>query len=591
MTEAGLGGLARATELRRNGNLRGAAEELERELTAGDASLEVRQASAEIHLLMGDLEAAADAYGALVAEREDSPKLWNERGVAVHRLARFDEAVHAYRRTVALDHAYSLGWNNLGVALAQRGEEGAAERALRQATAGTAPPEILWNLGLFLTRLERPDEAVETYREALEIDRSSAESWARLGSALFQAREPAGARDALLQALERDPDLADARYQLGFALSALGDFRGALRETQRALEQAPVIPTPQYQLLIDAQFEDGTLPAPETTEGERVPSGSPVAGFDFEPKSLDNAFAGFRPRDPSPGTAEIQTFVDEGRTALRRGQLRKAAAAASRAVRAAPEALDPRLIEGEVLLRQGLAGEALERFEGVLRGEADTRQVREALTGRARALLDLGRAKDAIAAARAVEDAGGGGSFTARALLAAERWTDAVSAFERAVQNGEVDATTLAGYGSALLGAGRPADARKVFTRSLATSPSVAARVGLGQALEALGDRPGAMRAYREGVTALPSYGPAVLRLAMAEWRSGKAQDAVRSLVQFLDLDPTHVAALVQLGTWLGELGRVEQALRSLHRALSLDAGNAEARRELERLSAAGRGG
>jgi Flp pilus assembly protein TadD len=59
----------------------------------------------------------------------------------------------------------------------------------------------------------------------------------------------------------------------------------------------------------------------------------------------------------------------------------------------------------------------------------------------------------------------------------------------------------------------------------------------------------------------------------------GTAQEAVRSLVDFLALDPTHVEALVRLGIWLGELGRPEQAEGSLRRALRLDPEHAGARR------------
>ncbi|NIP81073.1 MAG: tetratricopeptide repeat protein [Gemmatimonadetes bacterium] len=114
-----LGPFARAMRLRRGGDLDGAAQTLERALGDG-GDFAARQALAEIRLLQGGLDQAAEAYAALLEEEAASPKLWNERGVALHRLGRLDEAVEAYRQAVALDYDYALGWNNLGIARAQR---------------------------------------------------------------------------------------------------------------------------------------------------------------------------------------------------------------------------------------------------------------------------------------------------------------------------------------------------------------------------------------------------------------------------------------------------------------------------------------
>ena len=48
-------------------------------------------------------------------EYPDSPKLWNERGVCLHQAGRRAEALASYEQAVAIDPAYQLAWNNLGV--------------------------------------------------------------------------------------------------------------------------------------------------------------------------------------------------------------------------------------------------------------------------------------------------------------------------------------------------------------------------------------------------------------------------------------------------------------------------------------------
>ncbi len=578
--DASFGHLARATSMRQAGDLEGAARTLEVAVAEED-TFELRQALAEVRLLQGEPAAAAELYAALLAEEEQSPKLWNERGVALHRLGELDDAVDAYRHAVAMDYAYALGWNNLGVARAQLGEDGPSERALRKAAEDSSAPEILWNLGLFLNLHGELEEAVDVYTAAVKEDGGVAESWNRLGSALFQADRPAEARDALERALDLDPELAEARYQLGFVLSALGDFKGALRETKQALAQEAVFPAPRYRLLLDVQFEEGSIPAPEADAPERVATGQAIEAFDFEAAALDEAFGRFGEPEP-PDPAEIQATLEEARTALRRGRLRRAADRVARAVALAPEASAPRLLQARIYLEQGLAGEALERYTEVL--EHDGEHAAEAAEGRVRSLMVLRRSREAVRAAEQAVAVGAPGALLGRALLQAGDAESAVDVFDRAVADGDTGAATLKAHGEALLAAGRPADAEPRFRQALAAAPGVAARVGLARTLLALGDQQGAEEAYAEAVRALPSYGPAALGLAELRWRGGRHDAALRTLVTFLELDPDHVAGLVRLGTWLYELGRAREALRALERARRLDPTNARVDDELMRV-------
>ena len=583
--DGSLGRLARATALRQAGELEQAAEELERARAADDV-FETRQALAEVRLLQGEHELAAAIYAELLEEETESPKLWNERGVALHRAGHTDEAVDAYRHAVAADHAYALGWNNLGVGRAQLEEPGPAERAFRKAVEDSSAPEILWNLGLFLNLTGQLEEAVEVYTAAVREDESVAESWNRLGGVLFQSDRPKEAREALERALEIDPGLAEARYQLGFVLSALGDFKGALRETKQALQEESVFPPPRYRLLIDVQFEESSLPAPDTDVPERVATGQAIEAFDFEAGSLDTAFEQFGRPEP-PDAAEVEAALEEAEKALRRGQLRRAADRAARAVALVPDAPRPRLLQARVYFEQGLAGEALERYEEVLEHGAEEFAA-EAAEGRVRALLVLRRSREAVPVAERAVELGAPPALLGRALLQAGDAESAIDVFETVLDGGGVGPSTLRAYGEALVAAGRPADAEPVFRKVLEARPSAAAHVGLGRTLRALGDRAGAEEAFEAAVRALPSYGPAALGLAELRWRAGRHDDALGTLVAFLQLDPGHVEALVRLGTWLYETGRADQAVRALERARRLDPSNARVDDELMRVRGGG---
>jgi cellulose synthase operon protein C len=580
--DAPLGGYARAAQMRRVGDLEGAARQLERAGTAGADAFEVTLGLAEVKLLQGEFEEAVSLYDRLLEQRDDSPKIWNERGVALHRLGRLDHAIESYRRAVALDHTYVLGWSNLGVARVQHGDTAAGARALRHAAGDAAPPEVLGNLALYLLRNEEATAAVEVSRAAVERDESSARSWCRLGSALFQAGRAEDAREALLQALELDEEDAEARYQLGFVLSAVGDFKGALRETKRALEIDPVFPAPRYRLLLDVEFEEGALAAPEKDVPQRLLPGMAIPDFQFEPEALQRSFDQLTPTETGP-PPELEGLLEAARRALRRGQLGQAVERAARAVAVAPSDPAALTVQGQVYLRRGLAGEALERFDAVLAGDPSHGS---ALMGRATALLELERHDDAARAAEAAGRAGVGGAaeLQARALLAGGAVERAVAVLE-AVLADAPGPGALALYGEALLASGRPADAADAFQRAIEGAPgAVSARVGLAVALQELGREADSEWEYRQAVESLPSYAPAALGLAELMWRQGRTQEALRVLVDFLALDGNHVMALVRLGTWLGEAGRADQGGIALRRALRLDPDHEEARAALARL-------
>lgn len=253
----------------------------------GEDPFLVLQARAEMVLLCGGGEEAAELYGQLIEQEPASPKLYNELGVAQHQQGRLVAAERAYRRALELDPAYALAWNNLGVVRHHRGDDADAEAAFRTGLDRTGPLAGVWrNLGLILERVGREAEAETAYRHAVETDSGVAAAWTGLGTRLLEKGDPEEARSALARAVEADPQLAEARYHFAFALSATGDYAAALRETRIALELNPYIPSPRFQLLIDLQFEEAGIFAPELDAPDRlgIDAGATVApGFDFEP--------------------------------------------------------------------------------------------------------------------------------------------------------------------------------------------------------------------------------------------------------------------------------------------------------------------
>jgi tetratricopeptide (TPR) repeat protein len=117
--------------------------------------------------------------------------------------ARWEEAIAAYRRVVAIDPTYAAAWNNLG---------------------------------LLLHRMGRYDDARRAYASALERDPRCAEAAYNLGSLDEDCGDVEQAVAHYRRALALSPDYADAHFNLAAALARTGRNQEAARHWQRYLQ-------------------------------------------------------------------------------------------------------------------------------------------------------------------------------------------------------------------------------------------------------------------------------------------------------------------------------------------------------------------
>ena len=98
--------------------------------------------------------------------------------------------------------------HNLGIALAQQGkfEEAIAayKKALSFPTYST-PEVAYYNMGEAFIRLRKPQEAVESFRAAIQLEPTMVAAHYGLGLALSQAGKPDDAKAAFRQARDLDP--------------------------------------------------------------------------------------------------------------------------------------------------------------------------------------------------------------------------------------------------------------------------------------------------------------------------------------------------------------------------------------------------
>lgn len=566
----------------------------------GEDPLLVQQAEAEMLLLRGDSEPARELYEQLVVDEPKSPKLWNELGVTRHQAGELENAERAYRHALDIDPEYALAWNNLAVVRHHRGDAHESESAFRAALAhGRALADVQRNLGLMLARSGRIEHALEAYRRAIESDPNLAVAHAGYGIILMEAGRPGEAKAALVRAVECDPNLAEARYHLAFALSALGDYQGALRETKHALDLNPYIPQPRYKLLIDLQFEEASILAPELEAASRLRVGEQIKSFEFQQDSLDEAFSAAlpasagqpaKPNAPAedlPATAAGTALLAQARKSLAQGKLDQATEEAQRALRDGADRREHLLLQGDIYLRRGLAGEAVERYNAVLAdvsagdpgADGADAIVSRALAGAARCFLELQKIPEAVEAAeRLVQMAPGDAQalqLLGRALASVNDFNRAVIVFEQARALEPGDATLLTELGTAYHGAGQLEPAEQALRQAVAADDfAIGARVVLGRILAAAGRVEEAAAEFRAALEFLPSHGEAAFALADLEHAQGRVKSAIAVIVDMLSVDPYHLDGLVKLGELLIAAGRQDQAMMAYKRVLHFDPGH-----------------
>ena len=102
--------------------------------------------------------------------------------------AQWEDAIDAYRRVVAIDPSYAAAWNNLGLLLHRLGRYDEARAAYSSALrASAACAEAAYNLGSLSEDTGDVDEAIRCYGRALDVSPDYADAHFNLAGALSRA--------------------------------------------------------------------------------------------------------------------------------------------------------------------------------------------------------------------------------------------------------------------------------------------------------------------------------------------------------------------------------------------------------------------
>jgi tetratricopeptide (TPR) repeat protein len=533
----------------------------------------VTQAMAEVHLLRQDGAAATRLYEQLVKDQATSPKLWNERGVALHQSGRAADALESYEHAVALDGNYALALNNLGVARFHAGRDDLAVEAFRRAL-GVEPAFVKARLNMALLLLKRREFplCLEAYRQVLIIEPEHPVAWNGVGLVLAEMKQFEDARNAFGRAIDARPDYAEAHYNLSFILSNLGDFNGALRETKRALELDPYYVAQKFELAIDLEFENPRVTVSPDLDSDRREAA--VQEFSLDVSQLETLFDELAPKVvPESRTSSGAGAYSQATARLAANELDIAVAEIHRALEAGADRAEGLALLGEVFLRRGAHGEALERFRQA-RQLAPTSKV--ALAGEVRAFVLLGRGAQAIELAEALAVAAPQDVdallLVARARADAGSPARAFEALELARKLAPARADVLRQVGDVARSMGNTARAIEAYRQAVSLDGNlVGARLDLASMYVSHGAIEDAESELMAALAADPDSVDAALQLAALRRGQRRPAETVELLVGVLQRDPWNLDALASLGESLFHSGRRDDARLAFARVLRFD--------------------
>ncbi|HEY7818460.1 MAG TPA: tetratricopeptide repeat protein, partial [Vicinamibacteria bacterium] len=153
-----------------------------------------------------DAAILAISFSAAVASAQTEGQRALDRGAALYREGRFDEAARAFAEAAALDPGSLEVWESLGWAQRKGG---------------------------------RPDQARAVWARILKVDPARASLWNEIAAIDIEREDWETAADSLFESLRLEPDESRVRLRLGMVLEKAGRFEEAARAYEELARRDP----------------------------------------------------------------------------------------------------------------------------------------------------------------------------------------------------------------------------------------------------------------------------------------------------------------------------------------------------------------
>lgn len=176
-------------------------------------------------------------YEAARALRPEVIAVWNNLGIALRNKGDLDGALAAYKELVKLAPNDVQTYSNMGAILRDKGDLDDSIAAFKQAIK--VDPKCLAahnNLGIVLHDKGDSEGSIASFQEAIKLDPKNVSPHHNLGVALKRKGDLDGAIAAYEKVIQLDPSITLAHYNLGLALKDKGDVERAVAEYKEAIK-------------------------------------------------------------------------------------------------------------------------------------------------------------------------------------------------------------------------------------------------------------------------------------------------------------------------------------------------------------------
>lgn len=162
----------------------------------------------------------------------------NNYGVALSEVRRFDDAISAYSKAIAMDSYYADPWSNLSVAYSLKGEIDKAIESLRGAIH-ICPnyPEAYNNMGTLLLQKKLYDDAERSLKTAISLRPYYGKAYYNMARLYEETGKKEEAWDFLKKASEGDLDTPEVFFKLGQLGLRVKKYKEALTAFEQVIKR------------------------------------------------------------------------------------------------------------------------------------------------------------------------------------------------------------------------------------------------------------------------------------------------------------------------------------------------------------------